>query len=209
MLLMLAPELTKIAAEASATKAMSRVYSIRSCPCSSLRKALQKRSKDFIRRSCGNQYRHYQTLLGRCFPHNREHTTIRYPDRVKTPLEIEIKLAAGSAPKARSVLRSHGFEVIKPRVFESNIVLDDKERSLRAQGLLLRVRRAGKLCTCTYKGLEMAGPHKKREEREFAVSDFDACLAVFGALGFRETFRYEKYRTGIRATEGIRTRHAG
>jgi adenylate cyclase class 2 len=114
---------------------------------------------------------------------------------VKTPLEIEIKLAAGSARKARSLLRGHGFEAVTPRVLESNIVLDDAKRSLRARGLLLRVRRAGKLFTCTYKGLEMAGPYKRREEREFALSDFDACLAVFGALGYRESFRYEKYRT--------------
>jgi adenylate cyclase class 2 len=114
---------------------------------------------------------------------------------VKTPLEVEIKLAAASARKARSVLCGHGFEVIRPRVFESNVVLDDARRSLRARGLLLRVRRAGKIFTCTYKGLEMSGPHKRREEREFAVSDFDVCLAVFGALGYRESFRYEKYRT--------------
>jgi adenylate cyclase class 2 len=114
---------------------------------------------------------------------------------VKTPLEIEIKLAAGSARKARSLLRAHGFEAIKPRVFESNIVLDDAKRSLRARGLLLRVRRAGKLFTCTYKGPEMAGRHKCREEREFVLSDLDACLAVFGALGYKESFRYEKYRT--------------
>jgi adenylate cyclase class 2 len=114
---------------------------------------------------------------------------------VKTPLEIEVKLAAVSARKARSVLHGYGFKVVRPRVFESNIVLDDPKQSLRARGLLLRVRRAGKLCTCTYKGLEMGGPHKRREEREFAVSDFDACMAMFGALGYRESFRYEKYRT--------------
>ena len=114
---------------------------------------------------------------------------------MKTPLEIEIKLPAGSAQQARAVLRGHGFKVLKPRVFESNIVLDDAKRSLRRRGLLLRIRRAGKLFTCTYKGLQMAGPHKTREEREFAVSDLDACLAVFGALGYHESFRYEKYRT--------------
>ncbi len=114
---------------------------------------------------------------------------------MRTPLEIEIKLAVGSARKARYLLRSHGFEIIQPRVFESNSVLDDDEGSLRARGLLLRVRRAGKLVTCTYKGLEIAGRHKCREEREFSLSDFDACMALFGGLGYRESFRYEKYRT--------------
>jgi adenylate cyclase class 2 len=114
---------------------------------------------------------------------------------VKTPLEIEIKLAPGSARQARSILLGYGFKVIRPRVFESNIVLDDARRSLRRRGLLLRIRRAGKLCVCTYKGPEISGIHKRREEREFAVSDFDACMAAFSGLGYRESFRYDKYRT--------------
>ena len=137
----------------------------------------------------------YQIPDGRCFRHNRKHTSVRYPDRVKTPLEIEIKLVAASPQKTRSLLRTHGFSVIKPRIFESNIVLDNPQGSLRERGLLLRVRRAGKLFTCTYKGFEMPSPYKRREEREFTVSDFDECLAVFAALGYHESFRYEKYRT--------------
>ena len=120
---------------------------------------------------------------------------------MKTPIEIEIKLAIGSAAKCRSLLRRHGFAVIRPRVFEQNLVLDDNQSSLRERGNLLRVRRAGKTVTCTFKGAGTAGRHKKREEREFQASHLESCLAVFAALGFREVFRYEKYRTEF-AREG-------
>jgi adenylate cyclase class 2 len=119
---------------------------------------------------------------------------------VKTPIETEIKLRVESIPKARALLRRHGFTVIVPRVFEQNLVLDDNQGSLRERGLLLRVRGAGKITTCTFKGPEAKGPetpgrHKRREEREFRAAGLESCVAFFAALGFHEAFRYEKYRT--------------
>lgn len=114
---------------------------------------------------------------------------------MKPPVENEIKLSPGSAPKARALLRRHGFRVIEPRVFEQNLVLDDDRNSLRESGKLLRVRGAGKKITCTFKGPDQPGRHKRRVENEFSASDLDACLAVFAGIGFREAFRYEKYRT--------------
>jgi adenylate cyclase class 2 len=66
---------------------------------------------------------------------------------------------------------------------------------LRKRGVLLRVRGAGKTVTCTFKGPEIPGRLKRREETEFGVSELGTCLAVFEALGYREAFRYEKYRT--------------
>jgi adenylate cyclase class 2 len=113
----------------------------------------------------------------------------------KTPVETEIKLAVGSTAKGRALLRRHGFGVIRPRVFEQNLVLDDERGSLRERGLLLRVRGAGKTVSCTFKGVEAPGRHKSREEREFQASDLEECVAVFAGLGFHEVFRYEKYRT--------------
>jgi len=114
---------------------------------------------------------------------------------VKTPIETEIKLRVESVPKARALLRRHGFTVVAPRVFEQNLVLDDNQGSLRERGLLLRVRGAGKVTTCTFKGVETPGRHKSREEREFRADDLECCVDFFAALGFREAFRYEKYRT--------------
>lgn len=117
------------------------------------------------------------------------------PRATKPRIEVEIKLAVQSAAKARALLRRLDFKVIVPRIFERNLVLDDDEGSLRARGMLLRVREAGKTSTCTFKGPDIPGRHKRRIEREFTASDPDSCLAVFAGVGFRESFRYEKYRT--------------
>ncbi len=114
---------------------------------------------------------------------------------MKPPVETEIKLPVSDAVKGRALLRQYGFRVSTPRVFERNLVLDDQRGSLRKRGLLLRVRGAGKTVTCTFKGPEIPGRLKRREETEFEVSELDACVAVFEALGYREAFRYEKYRT--------------
>jgi adenylate cyclase class 2 len=116
---------------------------------------------------------------------------------VKKPVEIEIKVPLASAAKGRALLRGHGFGVTKARVFEQNLVLDDQDRSLYARGVLLRVRRAGKTVTCTSKGPEVPGRHKRREENEFTASAFEPCLAFFATLGYAESFRYEKYRTEL------------
>jgi adenylate cyclase class 2 len=109
--------------------------------------------------------------------------------------EVEVKLVAPGVEHAREQLSAAGFQVSAPRVFEENIVLDTPASSLRRDGLLLRVRRAGGTVTCTFKGHEIPGPHKRREEREFRASDFEEALALFKGLGFRPSFRYEKYRT--------------
>ena len=76
-------------------------------------------------------------------------------------------------------IRGAGFHVKAPRVFEENFVLDTPSGTLRKEGLLLRVRRAGDAVTCTFKGREIPGPHKRREEREFRASDFHEALALF------------------------------
>ncbi len=119
---------------------------------------------------------------------------------MKAPIETEIKVRVETAAKARALVRPHGFRISAPRVFERNLVLDDERGSLRARGMLLRVRGAGKpggreIVTCTFKSPEMPGRHKRRGEREFRASDLDPCVALFAALGLRESFRYEKYRT--------------
>ncbi len=92
-------------------------------------------------------------------------------------------------------MRQHGFGIIRRRVFEQNLVLDDESKTLYGRGVLLRVRRAGKKVVCTAKGAEIPGRHKRRKEHEFEASDFDECIAFFATIGYQESFRYEKYRT--------------
>jgi adenylate cyclase class 2 len=125
-----------------------------------------------------------------------------YADLLKKPEEIEVKIAVIGAPQTRALLKSHGFRILHPRVFEQNIVLDDPQGSIKARNLLLRVRSAGKHVTVTFKGKEAPGLYKRREEREFRASALDDCLAVFKGIGFEPSLRYEKYRTEfIRGTE--------
>ena len=126
---------------------------------------------------------------------------LRYPNRVKAPVEIEIKLALPNPARGRALLKRNGFTITAPRVFEENLVLDDPDRTLLTRGVLLRVRRAGKAITCTTKGAALPGRHKRREEHEFTASTLEPCLAVFSAIGYCEAFRYEKYRTEF-AREG-------
>lgn len=116
-------------------------------------------------------------------------------DCVKKPEEIEVKIAVASAARGRALVRGRGFGILHRRVFEQNIVLDDARGSVRGRGLLLRVRSAGKAITVTFKGAEVPGVFKRREEREFRASDLGECLAVFQGLGFGTSLRYEKYRT--------------
>jgi adenylate cyclase class 2 len=114
---------------------------------------------------------------------------------VKAPVETEVKISVASAPPVRAKLRRLGFRIRAARVLEQNTVLDDSQGSLRAGGLLLRVRRAGKKVVCTYKGPESEGRHKSREEREFEASNYEETIALFGGIGFRQSFYYEKFRT--------------
>ncbi len=112
--------------------------------------------------------------------------------------ETEIKLAVPDARFARRLLRTAGFRVSRPRVFEANTVFDTPRRSLRRAATLLRVRQAGGTVTLTYKGRAVAGRHKSREELELEIPDAGAIAAILARLGFEAAFRYEKCRTEFR-----------
>ena len=110
-------------------------------------------------------------------------------------LEVEIKVAQPSAEAAAAALGSHGFRLEKARRLESNWLWDDAAGSLRARGELLRLRRSGEAWLLTFKAAAVAGPHKSRDEIETGVADGEAARALLQALGYRETFVYERYRT--------------
>jgi adenylate cyclase class 2 len=109
--------------------------------------------------------------------------------------EVEIKLLLASAEQGRGLLRRAGFRVQRRRVFESNTVFDTPEGSLRARGLLLRLRHVGRRTLLTFKGLAAVGKYKSRPELETVVPDSVIFEAILGGLGFVPVFRYEKYRT--------------
>jgi adenylate cyclase class 2 len=111
------------------------------------------------------------------------------------PLETEIKIRISGVPAIRTRLRDLGFRIHKPRVFESNVILDTPARDLGKRRELIRIRRVGGRSIVTYKGPSKGGRHKSREEIETQVADPEALETIFARLGLQPTFRYEKIRT--------------
>jgi adenylate cyclase class 2 len=116
-------------------------------------------------------------------------------------LEIEVKLACDDLDR----LRNAGYELKleKPRHFEDNWLLDFPDESLFKQGDALRVRSVNGRGTVTYKGIvkeTYESRLKVREEIETNVTDPQKMIELFERLGFRRSFRYQKYRTGYTVT---------
>lgn len=124
---------------------------------------------------------------------------------MKSNTETEIKIAVTGFERIRARLKALGFARSQPRLFEANILFDTPGTDLRTGGRLLRVRRVGKQTILTYKGPAETGRHKSREELEIVVSDEAMCQAILDRLGFRPTFRYEKYRTEYSDGRGVVT----
>jgi adenylate cyclase class 2 len=98
--------------------------------------------------------------------------------------------------EARALVAGIGAAPKHPRHFEDNVLFDDAAGSLRARGCALRLRRTGVSGgIITYKGPRIVGDGvKSRPELEVTVGDADAAERVLEALGYRKTFRYQKYR---------------
>lgn len=112
-------------------------------------------------------------------------------------LEIEVKLACEDLDR----IRNAGFrlELETPRHFEDNWLLDLPDHSLYHQGAALRIRSAGGKGTITYKGVvkqTLESRLKVREEIETSVAEPERLIELFERIGYRRSFRYQKYRTG-------------
>jgi adenylate cyclase, class 2 len=118
------------------------------------------------------------------------------------PQETEIKLAVENARKARAMLHAAGFHVSRRRVFEGNTIFDTAKGTLRRTRTLVRIREAGGMAILTYKGAPVPSRHKSREEVETVIEDPHALRTVLERLGYRPTWRYEKFRTEYRLERG-------
>jgi adenylate cyclase class 2 len=112
--------------------------------------------------------------------------------------EIELKFPVSDLEELERRLGRLGFRLDTPRTFESNVLYDTVDRSLRARGELLRVRQYGELWTVTHKrhpdNEELGSRYKTRIETESEISDGDALAEIFSRLGLEPAFRYEKFR---------------
>jgi adenylate cyclase class 2 len=111
-------------------------------------------------------------------------------------IETEIKLRiSDGAEAAVRLLEADGCRVTLPRTLQIDQVFDLPDETMRRSGRLLRVRSSGGESTLTYKGQARPGRHKSREELEATTRDSEALVAILDRLGYRPSFRYEKYRT--------------
>jgi adenylate cyclase, class 2 len=119
--------------------------------------------------------------------------------------ETEIKLPwKGTAQEARALIEGRGYAVLSPRTLESDQIFDLPSAALRQSDRILRLRKTrspegNTRAMVTYKGPATRDVYKSREEIEFDVSDPDTFTLVLHRLGYQPAFRYEKYRTQLRA----------
>jgi predicted adenylyl cyclase CyaB len=112
-------------------------------------------------------------------------------------LEIEVKLAFGDVDRFRKA--GLPLQLEAPRHFEDNWLLDLPDQRLLNQGAALRVRSVDGKGSVTYKGIVRQTHEsrlKVREEIETAVEEPERLIELFERLGYRRSFRYQKYRTG-------------
>jgi adenylate cyclase class 2 len=108
--------------------------------------------------------------------------------------EIEIKFRVDDVPALNRRLRKSGFRLVTRRTHEMNTLYDLPGQILRKRGELLRLRKYGSEWVLTHKAKGKAGRHKIRAESETKIADGAKMEAIWRALGFAPSFRYEKFR---------------
>jgi len=114
-------------------------------------------------------------------------------------VETEVKFRVADPAALEAKLNEIGFRCITRRTFERNVLYDTRDRRLRAQQSILRIRKYGDHWLMTHKCLtpdnDPAARHKRRVETETEVADGEALGTVFTQLGYAPAFTYEKWRT--------------
>lgn len=110
------------------------------------------------------------------------------------PKEIEIKFRVDDLRSLSRALKQAGFKQLTRSTHEMNSLYDLPGQKLRKRGELLRLRKYGEHWVLTHKTKSKVGLHKVRIELETRVENGQQMDAILRALGFKPTFRYEKYR---------------
>ena len=110
-------------------------------------------------------------------------------------METEVKVRLISWGDGEERLTRVGAKLLEKRYFERNLLFDFSDRSLEKRGEALRLRQGRGRAWLTFKGpMHGSGRIKNRKDYETALEDGDAVGEILLALGFSETFRYEKFR---------------
>jgi len=111
-------------------------------------------------------------------------------------LETEIKLPVRDRRQVAKQLAELGFNVLKPRHFESNCLFDFPDLRLSKSRSVLRLRFAAGESLLTFKGPPLqARRYARRREVETRVGNGALLREVLKSLQLREVFVYEKFRT--------------
>jgi adenylate cyclase, class 2 len=110
------------------------------------------------------------------------------------PNEIEIKFRIENHVALTRALKQACFRQITRSTHEMNALYDLPGQKLRKHGNMLRLRKYGEVWLLTHKAKSKTGRHKSRVELETRVENGHETDAILRALGFKPTFRYEKYR---------------
>lgn len=109
--------------------------------------------------------------------------------------EVEIKFVIADLRATERRLRALGFRRVTPRTHEMNVLYDLPGHPLRRRGEILRLREFGGRWKLTHKSRGAARRYKSRVELETVVADGPRTEGILRALGFRPSFRYEKFRS--------------
>ena len=111
------------------------------------------------------------------------------------PFEMEVKFYLQDRVSYENRLRSIGARMERIRTHELNYRFDTPDMRLSHEHRVLRLRQDTAVIL-TYKGpTETQSGVSVRPEIEFEVSDFAAARQLLEALGYKESVRYEKWRT--------------
>ena len=139
--------------------------------------------------------------IGQCGALSRRSPLILDPSSILAAMssnrEVEIKFRIENAETLTAELNAAGFRLVTARTHEMNTLYDLPGGKLRRRGALIRLREYGPKWTLTYKDKTgpQSGRHKSRREIETVVENGSAMAQVLEALGYKPSFRYEKYRS--------------
>lgn len=123
-------------------------------------------------------------------------------------IEVEVKIVVRDRRTLLDSLAAAGAKPLHPREFEDNRLYDFPDRSLAGRGAMLRVRTLERAAILTFKDrARTESGFKVREEIESTLPPTEALAleSILAAIGLRQWFRYQKYRTtwdcgGVEAT---------
>ena len=120
-----------------------------------------------------------------------------------TTQEREIKLRYDSAGAARAAVIAAGATPLHGRRLQEDALLDTADGVLRDRECVLRIRMENGKSRITFKGPVQPSSMKLRDEFETVAGDGAILLRIFEELGYRVSFRYEKYREEFSREDAI------